>query len=206
MARSGPARRSNGTSPAPGTSHRASRRIARASSCPCRASSRFSVSSVPSSCSAHRRVVALLFGRRPVRALAQQDRQERLERIDGRLRRLRHAAGGQTRRQADRRRARPRPARRRTGTRGGDRADELRRLRPVAERPADRSHGLAQGAVRHHHVSPDTIEDLVSRDGPVPFVHEQDQQVEVTGDQRGPAGRPRAGRAWAGDSTNLSKR
>ena len=69
-----------------------------------------------------------------------------------------------------------------------DRADELRRLRPVAQRAADRANGLAERAVGDDDIGPDAVEDLLARDRALSLGDEQDEEIEVFGMSR--TGRP----------------
>ncbi len=54
----------------------------------------------------------------------------------------------------------------------------------VAKDPADRADRLAEGAVRDHDVSPDTLEDFLTRHDPPPIGEEEREQIEVARDQR----------------------
>ena len=47
-----------------------------------------------------------------------------------------------------------------------------------------RPDGLAERAVGHDHVRPDALEDVALRHRLVPAFDEQDEQVEITGDER----------------------
>ena len=150
----------SGTSPAPGTSHRASRSIARASAWPGRSANRRSAASVPSSCSAsaasyRSSSVAGALPCSPSRTATSSSRATSV-------------SGASVRRGA---RVDVIRRRQRTGVRdlddvadklvavARDRAYELRRLRPVAQRPPDRANGLAERAVGDDDIGPDAIED-----------------------------------------------
>jgi hypothetical protein len=66
----------------------------------------------------------------------------------------------------------------------GNRADEARFARIVAERPADRADGLAERALGHDDVAPHPIEDVAAVHGLVPVFDEVDEQIEIARDQR----------------------
>ena len=65
----------------------------------------------------------------------------------------------------------------------GDGADEDGLAGIVAERAAQRPHGLAERAVGDDDVAPDRVEDLAAMHRLAPALHEQDQQVEVARDE-----------------------
>ena len=66
----------------------------------------------------------------------------------------------------------------------GDGADEGRLLAVVAQRPAQGAHGLAEGAIRDHHVTPHLLQHVAAVDGLMTPFHQHDQQIEIAGDQR----------------------
>src|SRR4029453_12297760 len=55
--------------------------------------------------------------------------------------------------------------------------------RIVTERPAESTNCLAQCAVRHHHVAPHAIEDVAAMDGLVAALDQENQEVEITGNE-----------------------
>src|SRR4029078_983616 len=63
------------------------------------------------------------------------------------------------------------------------RANELRRLRPVAQRAPDRANGLGEVAIGDDDIGPDAIEDLLARDRTLALADEQHQQIEVLRDE-----------------------
>ena len=65
-----------------------------------------------------------------------------------------------------------------------DRADEARLPRVVAERAADGAHGLAERALRHDDVGPGAIEDLAAMHRLAAPLDQQEQEIEVPGDER----------------------
>ena len=76
----------------------------------------------------------------------------------------------------------------------GDRAHELvpvtrdgpdeDALAVLAERAPQRPHRLGESAVGDHHVRPHAVEDLLAVQGHRPLLDEQEQQVEVSRDER----------------------
>jgi hypothetical protein len=65
-----------------------------------------------------------------------------------------------------------------------DGADEPRLARIVAKRAAQRADRLRQRAVRDDDVAPDAIENLAPMNGVASSFDEEDQQIEIAGDQR----------------------
>jgi hypothetical protein len=63
-------------------------------------------------------------------------------------------------------------------------ADEARLLRVVAERVPHGPHGLAEGALRHDDVGPDAVEDLAAVHRLVTALDQQQEKIEVAGDER----------------------
>ena len=63
-------------------------------------------------------------------------------------------------------------------------AHETRLPRVVVEHAADGTDGLAERAVRHHHVGPDAVEDVTAMHGVAAPLHEEHEQVEVAGNER----------------------
>ena len=64
------------------------------------------------------------------------------------------------------------------------RADEARAARVVAQRTADRANRLRQRAVGDDDVGPDPLEDVTTMHRFVAALDEEDEQVEVAGDER----------------------
>ena len=64
------------------------------------------------------------------------------------------------------------------------RAHEARLARIVSEHPSDRPYGLAQSAVRDDDVGPDTIEDVAAMHRLATPFDEEDEQIEITRDER----------------------
>ncbi len=65
-----------------------------------------------------------------------------------------------------------------------DRADEARLARVVAERAPDGADRLAERALGHDHAGPDAVEDLAAMHGLVAALDQQDQEIEVPGNER----------------------
>jgi hypothetical protein len=72
----------------------------------------------------------------------------------------------------------------------GHRADVLRLRGVIAERPAQRPHRLAEGAVGDHHVAPDGVENLPPADRLVAPSDQQQEQIEIARDEGDFAARP----------------
>ena len=84
------------------------------------------------------------------------------------------------------------------------RTNEGRLARIVAQRASEDPDRLAQSTVGDHHVAPDRIENLTSRQRLVPPLDEQDEQVEASA---GSAAAPdRRGRASCGRRTGCDRR
>ena len=80
-----------------------------------------------------------------------------------------------------------------------DGADEGRLAGIVAQRAAQRAHGLAERAVRDDHVAPDRVQDLPAVHGLVPPLDQQHQEVEVARDQGHLAPAPQQQAAGGGE-------
>ena len=65
----------------------------------------------------------------------------------------------------------------------GNRADKPRLARIVAERPANRTDGLAQRAVGNDDIAPDPVEDVAAMDRFMPPFDKKDQQIEIAWDE-----------------------
>ena len=66
----------------------------------------------------------------------------------------------------------------------GNGADKPRLTRIVAERPANRTDGLAQRAVGNDDIVPHPVEDVAAMDGFMTPFDQKDEQIEITWNER----------------------